>query len=611
VISQVFKSDAKIIIPLLVLPMILFLLAHAFLQVEQYQFKVETAIESQSGQQLSLPIFKFVGFDDGAQEKQLNVTLLPPAEARNKVPPSHVYFSFHYGNLKLSHNGEVFFDTEGRNIKDLPVFVQPLLIKLPTTYASGDPIKMEMSRNATNALRISYAYFGDADDFSPALKKHFMYYEVMGFANAGALTFTLLVLLILSLTRGFQKKEFRSLIFVIICMILFEISSIERVSAAFASYWQMLLLLGPLMVLASGKYVEYLGDGDVNLIAKRFFNLVVLVTITALALGALDVLNLRLVNFIFSVPLMLGFCLWATYKCVEQAKNTQRRMEIYAFAMAMFSFAISFCHDYLQRLGLVNDNVLLTQISFLTFFIVIAILAVLDNERTQRMIEKNNQLLGEALDDQSTQLKSEFQTRTILERAKVKAEEKLRFYSNLHDGVLGYLANIHAVSELEKSENSETIRKLSKNAINEIRVMMETDADEQEASLFRTCSALSQQIMVPLRAIGVDVKWNTLALLNYTTNDPNNNMEVFRILQEAIHNATNRAKCKELSIQASQNEAGNFTIEVANSGGQTYSASGRTGHGIANMRRRAKSIAAEFSIEPQDGGAIVRVILPN
>ena len=609
-ITQVFKSDAKIIIPLLVLPMILFLLAHAFLQVEQYQFKVETAIESQSGQQLSLPIFKFVGFDDSAQEKPLSVTLLPPAEARNQVPPSHVYFSFHHGNLKLSHNGEVFFDTEGRNIKDLPVFVQPLLIKLPTTYTSGDPIKMEMSRNATNALRISYAYFGDADDFSSALKNHFIYYEVMGFANAGALIFTLVVLLILALTRSF-KKEFRSLVFVITCMILFEISSIESVGAAFSSYWQPLLLLGPLMVLASGKYVEYLGDGDINLIANRFFSLVGLVSITALALGALDVLNLRLVNFIFSVPLMLGFCLWATYKCIKQAKNTQRKMEIYAFAMAMFSFAVSFCHDYLQRLGLVNDNVLLTQISFLTFFIVIAIIAVLDNERTQRMIEKNNQLLGEALDDQSIQLKSEFHARTILEREKVKAEEKLRFYSNLHDGVLGYLANIHAVSELEESQNSETIRRLSKNAINEIRVMMETDTDEPEASLFRTCSALSQQIMVPLRALGVDVKWNTLALLNYTTNDPRNNMEVFRILQEAIHNATNRATCKELSIQASQNEAGNFTIEVANSGGQTYSASGRTGHGIANMRRRSKSIAADFSIEPQDGGAIVRLILPN
>ena len=609
-ITQVFKSDAKIIIPLLVLPMILFLLAHAFLQVEQYQFKVETAIESQSGQQLSLPIFKFVGFDDSAQEKPLSVTLLPPAEARNQVPPSHVYFSFHYGNLKLSHNGEVFFDTEGRNIKDLPVFVQPLLIKLPTTYASGDPIKMEMSRNATNALRISYAYFGDADDFSSALKNHFMYYEMMGFANAGALIFTLLVLLILALTRSF-KKEFRSLVFVITCMILFEISSIESVGATFSSYWQPLLLLGPLMVLASGKYVEYLGDGDINLIAKRFFSLVGLVSITALALGALDVLNLRLVNFIFSVPLMLGFCLWATYKCIKQAKNTQRKMEIYAFAMAMFSFAVSFCHDYLQRVGLVNDNVLLTQISFLTFFVVIAIIAVLDNERTQRVIEKNNQLLSEALYDQSTQLKSEFQARTILEREKVKAEEKLRFYSNLHDGVLGYLSNIHAVSELENSENSETVRRLSKNAINEIRVMMETDTDEPEASLFRTCSALSQQIMVPLRAIGVDVKWNTLALLNYTTDDPHNNMEIFRILQEAIHNATNRAKCKELSIQAFQNEAGNFTIEIANSGGQTYSASGRMGRGIANMRRRSKSIAAEFSIEPQDGGAIVQLILAN
>jgi hypothetical protein len=102
---------------------------------------------------------------------------------------------------------------------------------------------------------------------------------------------------------------------------------------------------------------------------------------------------------------MLAFCLIATYQCVKQAKKTNRKLEIYAFAMAMFSFSVSFAHDYIQRVGLINDNVLLTQISFLTFFFVIAVIAVLDNERSQMAITMNNVLAGNSF-EQSVQTAS-------------------------------------------------------------------------------------------------------------------------------------------------------------------------------------------------------------
>ena len=608
-IKTIARSDAHAIGGLFAIPLLLFLLAHYFLEVEQYQFKVETLIEAESGQKLPLPLFKFIGFDDEAKTAPLKVTIVPPAQAR-EMDPSHLYFPFHAGEVKMSYNGEVFFDTAGSNIQDLPVLVTPLLLELPTNYASGDPIDMEISRKTTNALRASVAYFGDAEDFAPALRNHFLYYDFMGVANIGALIFTLLFLLTLSLTGSF-KKEFRPLIFVVICMILFEAASIESIGFLTSKYWLSLLTLGPAMVIAAGKYIEDLAEGEINLVATHFLKPIIILTIIILALGASGELNLRWVNFLFSLPAMLAFCLIATYQCVKQAKKTNRKLEIYAFAMAMFSFSVSFAHDYIQRIGLINDNVLLTQVSFLTFFFVIAVIAVLDNERSQMAITMNNVRLETALNNQSKQLQSEFRTRTKLEHDKIVSEEKLRFHSDLHDGVLGYLANIHAVAELGKSENSETITKLSKNAINEIRVMMETDTGQPDASLFRTCSALSQQTIVPLRAIGVIVEWNTLALLNYTTHNPQINMEIFRILQEALHNATNRAKCKALSIKASQNEAGHFIIEVANSGGQTYSVTDRARQGIANMRRRAENIGAEFSIEPQEGGAIVRLQLPD
>ena len=53
-----------------------------------------------------------------------------------------------------------------------------------------------------------------------------------------------------------------------------------------------------------------------------------------------------------------------------------------------------------------------------------------------------------------------------------------------------------------------------------------------------------------------------------------------------------------------------FHIEIENSEGRSLSAKDKLGNGIQNMINRAKSVSAEFNIEPLSEGAIISIKYP-
>ena len=603
------RSDLTILLVFCCLPLVLFWWAHRALEVEHYQFKTQSVIDVETSEPVTLPLFKHLGFTRNIDKTPYWVTLTPTSQA-NRSDVTHVYFPFHAGFVRLSHKGKVFFDGRDNALLELPTRVSPLLVQLPESFQIGDEIALDLAYHNTNALRLSTAYFGSQSDFLQALEDNFNYYEFVGIANIGALGFTLIFFLTLFLSGNF-KKEFQPLTFLIFCMVLFETVSLESDPFSLKEYWQELLLLAPAMIASAIKYLEDLLDGENLFGGGHLLRFTLIMASLLFVASELFGLNLRLVNVLYSAPGMIALCIWAVYRCFSIMFKTEKKYEVMAFAATMFSFTVSFLHDFSLRLGWVNDNLLLTQTSFLTCFFVFAVIAVLDNARSQEAIETNNKKLEGALINQSKELGLEFNRRTQLERAQLITSQKLRFHSDLHDGVLGYLSTIHAISEIAETDNHQVIRKLSKNAINEIRVMMEAHTDQEEASLFRTCSVLRQQTIVPLKAIGVEVAWDTLVLLKYHSRVPKNNMEVFRILQEGVHNATARGKCKALSVTAIEDDNGRYIIEIANSGGQSLSDGNTPGQGILNMQRRAQNIGGAFSLEPQPGGAVLRLTLPN
>ena len=219
-----------------------------------------------------------------------------------------------------------------------------------------------------------------------------------------------------------------------------------------------------------------------------------------------------------------------------------------------------------------------------------------------------NDVLRASLERQNQELLVEFERSAILLREATASHEKARLTSELHDGVLTYLAMMTVLSESGSASSLKEINKLSRYASNEIRVILEARPSDQN-SMTIALGALRGQMIDPLRHLGVEVEWSTEALLDYGTINPRALMNVIRIIQEAIHNAVFRSKCTFISLEATRHN-GEYIVSIVNKGGRTFSEEDRKGLGIVNMTERAATMGGRFVITSNETGATVTLYLP-
>jgi signal transduction histidine kinase len=82
---------------------------------------------------------------------------------------------------------------------------------------------------------------------------------------------------------------------------------------------------------------------------------------------------------------------------------------------------------------------------------------------------------------------------------------------------------------------------------------------------------------------------------------------VYRIVQEALTNAVKHTATGPIRVQVEQTGT-QVRLEVTNQ--CTASDDGVPGHGLVNMRERARLEGGELEAGPVDGGFRVRAVLP-
>lgn len=83
---------------------------------------------------------------------------------------------------------------------------------------------------------------------------------------------------------------------------------------------------------------------------------------------------------------------------------------------------------------------------------------------------------------------------------------------------------------------------------------------------------------------------------------------LYRIVQEAINNATNHARASRIAVHLSRSD-GQVEIAVTDNGTGIAKRRLRSGSGINNMRTRARLIAARFTLGAGEGGTGTRVTI--
>ncbi len=198
-------------------------------------------------------------------------------------------------------------------------------------------------------------------------------------------------------------------------------------------------------------------------------------------------------------------------------------------------------------------------------------------------------------------------------------KEKQRLGQELHENLCQYLVGISLLGnvlfedllrlKLKQAEDARQITTLVKDAIAEVRALAKGLApmhQEQEEGLIVALQELAEQA----RVIG-KIRCSLRVPRTASFVDETTSIHLFRIAQEAVHNAIKHSQAKRLQIVLS-NSRKEVTLTVQDDGvgfnqGDPPKGENSSGLGLHIMKYRSRAIGAELEIRrlPEGGTAIV------
>ncbi len=242
----------------------------------------------------------------------------------------------------------------------------------------------------------------------------------------------------------------------------------------------------------------------------------------------------------------------------------------------------------------------------------LAILLLLGIVRRGRILslrlENANLLLEQEIAAKQAEIEA---TATLLREREAEAavqSERARIMQDMHDGM-----GAHLLSVLTLARNSaiprEAIGATVELAIEDLRLMIDS-LDSVGDTLDFALGQFRERAEAKLRAARMELVWrNSLGKASLAL-PPGTILAIYRIMQEAINNAVRHSNGRVVEIVIRHHEDGGASIAIRDDG--TTDRSGwKPGRGLANMERRARQIGGSISVDADDRGTCVRLILPG
>ncbi len=231
---------------------------------------------------------------------------------------------------------------------------------------------------------------------------------------------------------------------------------------------------------------------------------------------------------------------------------------------------------------------------------------------------KNRELL---LKQEELKSKEKIYATMLEEQHKIeqgKHLEKKRISRELHDGILGKLSGIRLnLFILNKKKDKETIEKCLpyikslQDVEKEIRAMshnLSEDVFSDHVNFTKVISSLFQDTSGHSDlhfSIHID------ELIDWTKVSTNIKIEIYRILQEGLHNIKKHAKATNVLVRMYQKED-HINIELIDDGSGMDTKITSKGIGLKNMKERALAIHGKFQMESNfNKGTTLRLSLPK
>ncbi|HKX44774.1 MAG TPA: ATP-binding protein [Burkholderiaceae bacterium] len=221
--------------------------------------------------------------------------------------------------------------------------------------------------------------------------------------------------------------------------------------------------------------------------------------------------------------------------------------------------------------------------------------------------QRLNALLEERVRDKQSELERQFEMLQRLTREAAVAEERRRLMADMHDGIGASL--ISTLSLVEGGEaSSEQVATALRECIDDLRLAIDS-LEPADGELAPVLGGLRYRLEPRLKARGIRLDWQVQEVPRLACLTPQNVLHILRILQEAFTNVLKHA-CAEHIRVATAVGAGCVVIEVCDDGRGFDGTSSAHGHGLDNMRKRAKVIGGDLRISPSAAGTTLSLSLP-
>ena len=579
-----FKSQILVIILMIFGPLMCFFAPKAFLNIPEYDFVIEEFNAAPTlTNSIGLPVSEVVHGTGAPVRLQGNLSI----DRSVSITADTIYIPFYEGRLKFFANGTQFFDSDTQKYWQSGLRIPDALFPLPKTDGKQLPdISFSIENKGIGSVTLSKIYFGQEAALAVVAQRNTVYYENMRAALWGAEIFIVIVLITL-IALGSINADAVAPIFIMTALIIGGIGIFGNAFPSLIDAFPYLVTFMSLTAFGLIQFGNNIFDPSTPPINKPHLGLAIAISVALLILGSQSVTDMKLINLYFTLPGLLLIVLYVAAKSFYRFFWLGNKNSGIYFT-AMTAILTTLGHDAAYRFGLISDGIILVHAGTVAVIFCVGTLYMSVVARSRSQLAANN---------------------LILEKERLQSQAMMKVHSELHDGVLNYLSIVNILSQEKSKTALADIQKLSRFAINEVRVILGQRAASDE-DLFTALGTLRQQIVDHIPHTKVEVDWSLLVLMDYPKISSAMVLEITRIIQEALHNAIVRAGCKTLVVSARKSAKNHYSITIENSGGKSFKGERDGGFGINNMMTRARKINAKIDLAPIAGGAILTIHLP-
>lgn len=556
----------------------------AFLNVSKYDFVIEEFNATPTlTHSIGLPVSEVVNGTDAPVRLQGNLSI----DRSVPITADTIYIPFYEGRLKFFANGTQFFDSDTQKYWQSGLRIPDALIQLPKTNGKQPPdISFSIENKRVGSVALSKIYFGQEAELAVFAQRNTVYYENMRAALWGAEIFIVIVMITV-IALGSINTDAVAPIFIMLGLIIGGIGIFGNAFPSLINAFPYLVTFMSLTAFGLIQFGNNIFSPSTPTINKSHLGVAIVIFVALLSFGSQSATVMKLTNLYFTLPVLLLVVLYVSAKSFYRFFWLGNKNSGIYFT-AMMTILTTLGHDAAYRFGLIPDGIILVHAGTGAVIFCVGTLYISEVARSRSQLAAN---------------------KLILEKERSQAQAMLKVHSELHDGVLNYLSILNILSQEKPKTALADIQKLSRFAINEIRVILGQRAATEE-NLFTALGTLRQQIVDHIPHTKVEVDWSLLVLMDYPKSSSAIVLEITRIIQEALHNAIVRADCKILVVSATKTAKDQFIIDIKNTGGKSFEGNREGGFGINNMMTRAKKINAKIDLVPIAGGAILTIYLP-